>query len=476
MLAWLSVDGKKLLATRVMRTFAYGYLATVLGVYLDALGMDPTQIGVVLTAAIAGSAVMTVFWSFVADRYGRRRTVATMAGLMAAGGLLFAVTNEFWLLLVGAFTGTISVTSSEVGIFQTVEQAILPQTAPNERRTWLFSIYNTVANFAGAAGSLAAASVGLFTGLGFRGVDAYRPLFVLYALIGLANLVIFLTLSDRVELAKVEGERRFLGIRRSGGTVAKLSALFGLDAFAGALVVHSFVLVLRALGRPALRARSDLLLGQHPVRGIAPRRGMAGATLRPAEHNGVHAPALERPAHARPARAQRGPGRGLLPRAHEHLADGRADAAVIHHGGGRSRRADCDRGHHECRADDRERDLTRGRRHGHERGGARVPVPPRRRSEDRVRRPHLRDVPQRPSAGGRGGPQAQARARRELEARGGEVVAGRLLEHRGLTRAGLTRTSAATDRGASDRRSSSCRRTRRRGGRPAHLAGRASRA
>ncbi|MBI2983968.1 MAG: MFS transporter [Chloroflexi bacterium] len=241
MLAWLSVDGKKLLATRVMRTFAYGYLATVLGVYLDALGMDPTQIGVVLTAAIAGSAVMTVFWSFVADRYGRRRTVATMAGLMAAGGLLFAVTNEFWLLLVGAFTGTISVTSSEVGIFQTVEQAILPQTAPNERRTWLFSIYNTVANFAGAAGSLAAASVGLFTGLGFRGVDAYRPLFVLYALIGLANLVIFLTLSDRVELAKVEGERRFLGIRRSGGTVAKLSALFGLDAFAGALVVHSFV-------------------------------------------------------------------------------------------------------------------------------------------------------------------------------------------------------------------------------------------
>ncbi|HEX9437310.1 MAG TPA: MFS transporter [Candidatus Limnocylindria bacterium] len=241
MLAWLSVDGKKLLATRIMRTFAYGYLATVLGVYLDALGMTATDIGIILTSAIAGSAAMTVFWSFVADRYGRRKTVATMAALMALGGLLFALTNEFWLLLVGAFTGTISATSSEVGVFQTVEQAILPQTAPSERRTWLFSIYNTVANFAGGLGSLAAASVALFASLGLRGADAYRPLFVLYALVGLANLVVFLTLSDRVELAKVEGERRFLGIHRSGGTVARLSALFGLDAFAGGLVVHSFV-------------------------------------------------------------------------------------------------------------------------------------------------------------------------------------------------------------------------------------------
>ena len=154
MLDWLSVDGKKLLATRILRTFAYGYLAVVLGLYLDRLGMSPIEIGLVFTAAIAGSAVMTVFWSIVADRYGRRRTVATMAVLMAIGGLIFTVTSGFWLLLVGAFTGTISATSSEVGVFQTVEQAVLPQTAPNERRTWLFAIYNTAANFAGALGSL----------------------------------------------------------------------------------------------------------------------------------------------------------------------------------------------------------------------------------------------------------------------------------------------------------------------------------
>src|SRR5207244_2865071 len=124
-----------------------------------------------------------------------------------------------------------------VGVFQTVEQAVLPQTAPNEKRTWLFSIYNTIANIAGAFGSLFAASVGFFASLGLQGADAYRPLFVLYAVIGIANLVIFITLSDKVELAQVEGERRFIGIHRSTGMVVKLSALFGLDAFAGGLVV-----------------------------------------------------------------------------------------------------------------------------------------------------------------------------------------------------------------------------------------------
>ena len=64
---------------------------------------------------------------------------------------------------------------------------------------------------------------------------------MVYALIGLVNFAVFVTLSDRVELAKVEGERRFLGIHRSRGTVAKLSVLFGLDAFAGGFVVQSVV-------------------------------------------------------------------------------------------------------------------------------------------------------------------------------------------------------------------------------------------
>ena len=239
MLSWLSADGKKLLAARVLRSFAYGYLTVILAVYLDQLGLDGLGIGVVLTAAIGGSAVMTIFWSRLADRYGRRRTLATMAALMAAGGGLFAIGGSFWLLLLGAFTGTISATSSEVGILQTIDQAVLPQTAPDARRTWLFSIYNTVATFAAAIGALFSAVGGVFAGLGLAGPDVYRPLFVLYALIGLANLAIFATLSDRVELAKVEGP--VVDVRRSRGIITRLAVLYGIDAFAGGIVVQSLI-------------------------------------------------------------------------------------------------------------------------------------------------------------------------------------------------------------------------------------------
>jgi MFS family permease len=240
-LAWLDADGRKLLVTRLLRTFGYGYLAVVLAIYLQKLGLNAAAVGGLLTAAVAGSTVMTVFWSLLADRYGRRRTVATMSALMIIGGLLFAFATNFWLLLLGAFTGTISASSAEVGPFQTVEQAILPGTTDPARRTWLFSVYDMLGNFAGAIGAIFAGVATLATHLGLHGADAYRPLFLLYAAIGLANLLIFLSLSDKVELAHLNAKRNFVGLHRSTGTVVKLSALFGMDSFAGGFVLQSIV-------------------------------------------------------------------------------------------------------------------------------------------------------------------------------------------------------------------------------------------
>jgi MFS family permease len=239
--SWLNADGKLLLATRTLRSFGYGYLTVVLALYLSELGLNTVQIGAILTAALAGSAAMNVLWSLRADRFGRRKTAIVMGLLMCGGGLLFALSSNDWLLVLAAFSGTISATTSEVGAFLTVEQAILPQTAPPERRTWLFSLYDLVSNFSGAFGALFAGTVGWWSGFGLSGADVYRPLFVLYGLIGLANAVLYARLSDRVELAHVEGVRRFLGIHRSGRIVAKLAALFSLDAFAGALVVQSLI-------------------------------------------------------------------------------------------------------------------------------------------------------------------------------------------------------------------------------------------
>jgi predicted MFS family arabinose efflux permease len=63
-----------------------------------------------------------------------------------------------------------------------------------------------------------------------------------YAGSGLLLMLLFARLSADAEAAvAVSAERHVLGLHRSKGVVLKLSALFGLDAFAGGLVVQSMV-------------------------------------------------------------------------------------------------------------------------------------------------------------------------------------------------------------------------------------------
>lgn len=238
---FLSPDGKLILAARGIRTFAYGFLSILLGLYLDGLGFSPLQVGAVLTTTLAGSAALTILFTSVADRYGRRRMLSVSAVLMAGAGLLFALTNRYPLLILASLTGTIGATSGEVGPFLSLEQTILPQTAPPQRRTMLFGIYNTVGGLAGAVGSLFAATpVLLQRWLGWTELTALRIMFVLYAALAGIALLLILRLSPRVELSP---EDRVLGsgLRESKRMVMRLSALFGLDSLAGGFVVQSLI-------------------------------------------------------------------------------------------------------------------------------------------------------------------------------------------------------------------------------------------
>jgi MFS family permease len=252
---WLSADGRRVLLARTLRTFAYGFLAVVLGVYLDRIGLGGAEIGLLLGSALFGSAVLTVLFALAADRFGRRRSLQVCAALMALAGLTYAFSDSFWALLAAALTGTVSATSGEVGPFLALEQAVLPQTAPPERRTRVFALYNLLGSWAGALGSLASGVVGLLAASLGGELAAYRLLFLLYAALAVANLVVFAGLSPKVERgpagspddprvvwgAPAPAVARFLGVHRSRGVVFRLAALFGLDALAGGFVVQSLI-------------------------------------------------------------------------------------------------------------------------------------------------------------------------------------------------------------------------------------------
>jgi MFS family permease len=235
----LSRDGWLLFAACGVRSLAYGFLSVILGLYLAAIGLSTTTIGWIFTAALAGGAMMTIGITAVADSFGRRRLLILGAALMALAGWVFAVSGNPILLTVAAIFGTISPSGKEVGPFLSIEQAILPQTTPDQHRTKIFSAYNLVGSLLGALGALAVGLPSLFS---LSPVSGYQFLVWGYVISAIIMMVLFALLSPAIEAkTKTTARSPMVGVKRSRGIVAKLAGLFALDAFAGGFIVQSIV-------------------------------------------------------------------------------------------------------------------------------------------------------------------------------------------------------------------------------------------
>src|SRR5258707_9976364 len=104
----LTSDAWLLFATRFIRLFAYGALSVILVFYLVGLGLSESRIGLLLTSTLIGDTVVSLYLTTRADRIGRRRMLIVGATLMAAAGLVFAATQNWWLLLLAGTIGVIS--------------------------------------------------------------------------------------------------------------------------------------------------------------------------------------------------------------------------------------------------------------------------------------------------------------------------------------------------------------------------------
>jgi len=242
-LNWLTRDGKLLLAARIMRTFGYGFLSIIIAIYLRLLGFDNIQIGLLLGSALVNSVIFTLFASFYADRIGRRRLLIIYASLMSVSGLIFTITDNYFLLILAAFIGTMNVTGSETGAFLTIEQATLPQTIRNKQMmNTAFALYNMVGTFSMSAGILLSGLPSLLQEqiYGLSQIESIKGLFILYTLLGLFVIIIYIMLSRDIEV-KQEAKRTIKQTLspRSKQIVAKLSTLFAVDSFAGGFVIQS---------------------------------------------------------------------------------------------------------------------------------------------------------------------------------------------------------------------------------------------
>jgi len=244
-LGWLSRDGKLLLAARILRTFGYGFLSVIIAIYLRFLGFDDVHIGLLLGSTLVNSVVFTLFASFYADRIGRRKLLVIYASLMSVSGAIFAFTNNYYLLILAAFIGTINVTGSETGAFLTIEQAILPQTIKDKKKmNTLFALYNMLGTFAMSGGILLSGLPSLLQEQysALSNVESIKILFGLYSTVGLVVMIIYIMVSGEIEIkSSIKRTVKQTLSPKSKRIVGKLSGLFAIDSFAGGFVIQSVV-------------------------------------------------------------------------------------------------------------------------------------------------------------------------------------------------------------------------------------------
>lgn len=235
---WLLFSG------RIIRLFAYGFLSIILALHLAAVGMAESEIGLLITLTLVGDALLSLVITQVADRVGRRRMLMVSAGFMLMTGVVFALTTNPLFLILAAFIGTLSPTGHEVGPFLAIEQSALAHLTPGEQHTRVFAWYNLVGSFAAALGSWSGGTIATtLQRSGQTPLASYQVLFSLYAGFGVLLALLFFFLSYRIEIepTKEQAVGRFFGLHHSRSIIQKLSLLFILDSFAGALVVQSLM-------------------------------------------------------------------------------------------------------------------------------------------------------------------------------------------------------------------------------------------
>ena len=219
-----------------------------------------------------------------------------------------------------------------------LEQPVLARSAPATHRTTLFAYYNVIGGLASAVGALCSgAPVVLEQVLGIDLLDGYQLMFFLYAGVGAVVTVVYLRLSPAAEASAVDGRRVGITLpRRSKGIIYRLAALGAMDSFGGGFMFQTFLaywftlrydLSLESLAGVFFTANIISSFSAILAAWLSRRIGLINTMV------WTHIPAnllvvamafsAVCVADCRDAAA-----------AGVHVADGRADAAVLHDGGG----------------------------------------------------------------------------------------------------------------------------------------------
>jgi MFS family permease len=243
--------------TKILRMFSFGAISVVFFAALQQKGIAEKQIGFLQSLITAGDIIISLIITTRADQIGRKTTLIISAILKIFTGFVYAISDNYILLIISGALGVLTVSGGEIGPFLPIEQAAIAQIIEEnsestenvkQKVAMAYGYYNMASYLSQAAGNL-------FTGVYISGMrqkfggeinEYYVHIIYMYAVFGLLMLLCYLTMSKKIEPNPSKVTQKALvncaGLtKKSTKIIVMLSLLFFVDSFAGGFVAQSFL-------------------------------------------------------------------------------------------------------------------------------------------------------------------------------------------------------------------------------------------
>lgn len=244
MLAGVSRDATLLAVAAAIRAAAVSLAGVLIGIFLANRGFSTAAIGLVIGAGIAASAVGTVVVGFRANVWGPRRTLIGVAVLSGAGYIAVGLVDSLSALLVIAVAAMVNGMGRDRGPASALEQAVLPTTTPDHRRTWTMAWYNAVIDTGHALGALGVVlPTVLVRAFGLTNIRGQSITFVLCGVAVVLSAVAYMFMREPAASGSALDTRRQRVVPDpdTRGRVYRLTALFALDSIGGGFLNSALV-------------------------------------------------------------------------------------------------------------------------------------------------------------------------------------------------------------------------------------------
>lgn len=219
-----------IISASFLRSLATGFIGVSLAIYLSKHNFSVERIGIIVSAGLFGATVASLFTTYFADAFGRRRALIFLSLIAAFGGLVFSLSHSYGVLIAASFVGMLNGMGCDRGSLLIIETAILPKTASDFNRTLVFAWYTALQDAGLAIGGLA---------LAMADHISLRTLLIFYSTAFIISGGIYLFLSPSIEVPRERTLRRIS--RKSRKTIVKISVLFFIDAIAGGFLATALL-------------------------------------------------------------------------------------------------------------------------------------------------------------------------------------------------------------------------------------------